>query len=70
MFFQRWSKRERKENAWQITIINPSKLNVKQVKSRKNTIKRGYFISMSTKRYEVANIISPIENALVVAAPT
>ena len=41
-----------------------------QVKNKKKSIKSGWTMSILTNRYEVANIIKPIEQAFVVAAPT
>ena len=53
-----------------IPKIKPSKLNDIQVNNKKISIQNGCKISSDTKKFEVINIIIPIEKDFVAAAPT
>ena len=51
-------------------MMNPSKLNAKEVMNRNNNITNGCNIVIGTKRNETARIIRPSAMDFVVAAPT
>ena len=51
-------------------IRKPNKLNVRQVRTSKKNINKGYWILSSTKKLAVINIIAPTMRDFVALAPT